>query len=73
MRFGRRLLFMPTNLTKGIDVSDDPILNTRTEAYGKAAGTRNFQGPPALRKSEARMLKRSTQAAQSAYRRLAAC
>ena len=26
------LLFMPTNLTKGIDVSDDPILNTRTEA-----------------------------------------
>ena len=28
------LLFMPTNLTKGIDVSDDPILNTRTEAYG---------------------------------------
>lgn len=30
------LLFMPTNLTKGIDVSDDPILNTRTEAYGES-------------------------------------
>jgi catalase len=30
------LLFMPTNLTKGINVSDDPILNTRTEAYGES-------------------------------------
>ena len=30
------LLFMPTNLTKGIDVSDDPILETRTEAYGES-------------------------------------
>jgi catalase len=30
------LLFMPTNLTKGIDVSDDPILQTRTEAYGES-------------------------------------
>jgi catalase len=29
-------LFMPTNLTKGIEVSDDPILNTRTEAYGES-------------------------------------
>jgi catalase len=34
------LLFMPTNLTKGIDVSDDPILNTRTEAYGDSYGRR---------------------------------
>ena len=34
------LLFMPTNLTKGIDVSDDPILNTRTEAYGELYGRR---------------------------------
>ena len=34
------LLFMPTNLTKGIDVSDDPILNTRTEAYGESYGRR---------------------------------
>jgi catalase len=30
------LLFMPTNLTKGIDVSDDPILETRTEAYSES-------------------------------------
>ena len=30
------LLFMPTNLTKGIDVSDDPLLKTRTEAYGES-------------------------------------
>ena len=34
------LLFMPTNLTKGIDVSDDPILITRTEAYGESYGRR---------------------------------
>jgi catalase len=34
------LLFLPTNLTKGIDVSDDPILNTRTEAYGESYGRR---------------------------------
>jgi catalase len=34
------LLFMPTNLTKGIDVSDDPILNARTEAYGESYGRR---------------------------------
>jgi catalase len=34
------LLFMPTNLTNGIDVSDDPILNTRTEAYGESYGRR---------------------------------
>ena len=33
------LLFMPS-LTKGIDVSDDPILNTRTEAYGESYGRR---------------------------------
>jgi hypothetical protein len=30
------LLFMPTNLTKGIDVSDDLILVARTEAYGQS-------------------------------------
>ena len=33
-------LFMPTNLTNGIDVSDDPILNTRAEAYGESYGRR---------------------------------
>jgi catalase len=27
------LLFLPTNVTSGIDVSDDPIINTRIEAY----------------------------------------
>ena len=38
------LLFMPTNLTKGIDVSDDPILQTRTEAYGNpTAAVQNRQ------------------------------
>jgi catalase len=34
------LLFMPTNLTNGIDVSDDPILSTRTEAYAESYGRR---------------------------------
>jgi catalase len=34
------LLFMPTNLTSGIDVSGDPMLNTRTEAYGESYGRR---------------------------------
>jgi catalase len=34
------LLFMPTNLTKGIDISDDPILITRTEAYAESYGRR---------------------------------
>jgi hypothetical protein len=37
---GARHLFMPTNLTKGIDVSDDPILITRTEAYAESYGRR---------------------------------
>ena len=32
------LLFLPTNVTSGIDVSDDPIMNTRTEAYGESYG-----------------------------------
>jgi len=31
---------MPTNLTKGIDVLDDPILKMRTEAYGESYGRR---------------------------------
>jgi catalase len=34
------LLFMPTNLTKGIDISDDPILIARTEAYAESYGRR---------------------------------
>lgn len=34
------LLFLPTNLTSGIEPSDDPIINTRTEAYAESFGRR---------------------------------
>src|SRR5467141_3973130 len=34
------LLFLPTNVTSGIDLSDDPIINTRTEAYAESFGRR---------------------------------
>jgi catalase len=34
------LLFLPTNLTSGIEASDDPIINTRTEAYAESFGRR---------------------------------
>ena len=34
------LLFLPTNLTTGIDASDDPIIDTRTEAYAESFGRR---------------------------------
>lgn len=34
------LLFMPTNVTSGIEVSDDPILNVRAEAYAESFGRR---------------------------------
>ncbi len=34
------LLFLPTNVTSGIEPSDDPILNTRTEAYAELFGRR---------------------------------
>ncbi len=34
------LLFLPTNVTSGIDPSDDPIINTRTEAYAESFGRR---------------------------------
>ncbi|MBV9560612.1 MAG: catalase family peroxidase [Bradyrhizobium sp.] len=34
------LLFMPTNLTGGIDASDDPLINTRSEAYAESFGRR---------------------------------
>ena len=30
-----QLLFLPTNLTAGIEASDDPLINTRTEAYAE--------------------------------------
>lgn len=34
------LLFLPTNLTDGIDVSDDPLVELRTEAYAESFGRR---------------------------------
>jgi catalase len=34
------LLFLPTNVTNGIEASDDPILNTRTEAYAESFSRR---------------------------------
>jgi catalase len=34
------LLFLPTNVTSGIDLSDDPIINTRAEAYAESFGRR---------------------------------
>ena len=36
----KELLFLPTNVTSGIDPSDDPIINTRTEAYAESFGRR---------------------------------
>jgi catalase len=34
------LLFLPTNVIDGIEASDDPIINTRTEAYAESFGRR---------------------------------
>jgi catalase len=34
------LLYMPTNLMSGIDASDDPLINSRTEAYAESFGRR---------------------------------
>lgn len=34
------LLFLPTNVTTGIEASDDPLINTRTEAYAESYGRR---------------------------------
>jgi len=34
------LLFMPTNVTSGIEPSDDPIINTRAEAYAESFSRR---------------------------------
>ena len=36
----KELLFLPTNVTSGIDFSDDPIIYTRTEAYAESFGRR---------------------------------
>lgn len=35
-----QLLFLPTNLTDGIDLSDDPLVELRTEAYAESFGRR---------------------------------
>ena len=35
-----QLLFLPTNLTAGIEASDDPLINTRTEAYAESFSRR---------------------------------
>lgn len=35
------LLFLPTNLPTGIEPSDDPLINTRTEAYAESFGRRH--------------------------------
>ena len=35
-----QLLFLPTNLTAGIDLSDDPLVELRTEAYAESFGRR---------------------------------
>lgn len=37
----RKLLFMPTNLTPGIELSDDPLPSVRAAAYGVSFGRRN--------------------------------
>jgi catalase len=34
------LLYLPTNVTNGIEASDDPLINTRTEAYAESFGRR---------------------------------
>jgi catalase len=34
------LLYMPTNLTSGIDASDDPLINSCTEAFAESFGRR---------------------------------
>lgn len=35
-----QLLFLPTNLTEGIDISDDPLIELRTESYAESFGRR---------------------------------
>jgi hypothetical protein len=36
----RKLLFLPTNLTAGIELSDDPLPTVRTAAYAVSFGRR---------------------------------
>src|SRR3984885_8626561 len=37
----KKLLFLPTNLTPGIELSDDPLPNVRAAAYGVSFGRRS--------------------------------
>jgi catalase len=37
----KKLLFMPTNLTAGIELSDDPLPSVRAAAYGVSYGRRS--------------------------------
>jgi catalase len=37
----KKLLFLPTNLTTGIELSDDPLPSVRSAAYGVSFGRRN--------------------------------
>jgi catalase len=37
----KKLLFLPTNLTPGIELSDDPLPSLRSAAYGISFGRRS--------------------------------
>ena len=37
----KKLLFLPTNLTAGIELSDDPLPSVRTAAYSVSFGRRS--------------------------------
>jgi catalase len=37
----KKLLFVPTNLTAGIELSDDPLPSVRAAAYGVSFGRRS--------------------------------
>ncbi len=39
----KTLLFLPTNLTAGIELSDDPLPSVRSAAYGVSYGRRSQQ------------------------------
>ncbi len=49
----KKLLFMPTNLTAGIELSDDPLPSVRTAAYGVSFGRRNRTSNAATQPSAA--------------------
>ena len=37
----KELLFLPTNLTDGIEPSDDPLIDARVQAYAVSFGRRS--------------------------------